>query len=115
MYTAIKITLGILFIACSCGSCSAASCCAPGGGTPTTTDNAKTTDITLNIEGMTCQECVSKVQKSLTSVTNVTKASVSLKDKNVVVSTTDKADADALIKAVEKAGFKATKVEKKKE
>lgn len=115
MYTAIKITLGILFLACGCGSCSAASCCAPGGGTPTTTDKTKTTDITLNIEGMTCQECVSKIEKSLTGVTSVTKASVSFKDKNVIVSTTGEVNADALIEAVKNAGFKATKVEKKKE
>ena len=115
MSSIVKITLGILFLACACGSCTAASCCAPGGNTSTTTDKSKTTDVTLNIDGMTCQGCVAKVEKGLTSLSTVSKATANFKNKNVVVSVKGKVDTKVLIKAVKASGFKASVPDVKKE
>jgi copper chaperone len=61
----------------------------------------------LNVEGMSCTtSCTPKVKKALEEVAGVVSVDVSLDDKSATV--IGQADVDALIKAVENAGFEAT-------
>ena len=60
---------------------------------------------TFDIEGMTCASCVSRVEKALLKVDGVTSASVNLATERATVSG---GNADALLKAVEKVGYKAS-------
>lgn len=57
------------------------------------------------LDGMTCASCVSKVHKALLSVDGVENARVNLAERSALV--TGHASADALIAAVEKAGYGA--------
>jgi mercuric ion binding protein len=62
--------------------------------------------VTLSIEKMVCAVCAYTVKKSLESVAGVSKASVSLREKNAVVVFDDaKTDVNALISATARAGF----------
>jgi mercuric transport protein len=73
-------------------------------------EEAKATlDVKLSVRGMSCGGCVNAVKAALEKVKGVTKADVSL-EKNEAVVTYDsgKTNPDELIKAVEKAGFKAS-------
>ena len=64
--------------------------------------------ITLNIEGMTCGGCVKSVTRILEGVNGVTKAEVSLEQKNAVIEfDPDLTSPAALIEAVEDGGFDA--------
>lgn len=68
----------------------------------------KTTKTTFSIEGMTCKKCVSKIKSALKEIEGVKKVKISLKDKQATVKyDKDKVTIEELIKAVEKAGFKA--------
>ena len=69
----------------------------------------------LEIEGMTCNECATHVQKSLANVPGVAKASVSFEKSEADVCTRPGANVrvEDLLKTVEKAGYKA-KVKKPK-
>ena len=58
---------------------SACLLCSIFGGSDTTTET------TLNIDGMTCDECVSKVESALNETQGVKKAEVSLKNKQARV------------------------------
>ena len=62
---------------------------------------------TLKIEGMSCSHCSSRVENALNAIDGV-KASVNLKKKCALVET-DVPD-EILIKAVEDAGYKVTKI-----
>ncbi len=62
---------------------------------------------TLNVEGMHCQKCVARVTEALEGVEGVTSAKVSLDDANAVVEG-HAYDADALVAAVQGAGFGAS-------
>ena len=64
---------------------------------------------TLNIGGMTCGGCVKSVTRILEGVGGVSKAEVSLENKNATV-TFDPAltNPDALIEAVEDGGYDAS-------
>jgi len=75
-----------------------------GEGSATTT-----LDVKLSVRGMTCADCTGKVKAALEGVPGVTKADVSL-EKNEAAVTYDKGktNPEALVKAVEKAGFKAS-------
>ena len=68
----------------------------------------------LSIEGMTCKECATHVQKALAKVSGVAKASVSFDKSEADVCTRAGSNVrtDDLLKAVEKAGYKA-KVKRK--
>lgn len=62
--------------------------------------------IEIKIEGMTCSGCVSSVQKALQAVAGVEAISVSLEDGLAVVAFDESAcDAEAIIEAIEEAGF----------
>ena len=63
---------------------------------------------TLMIEGMTCAACSTRVEKMLNKVDGVTKANVNLSTNKALVEFPSGAvEVDTLIKAVEKAGYKA--------
>lgn len=61
--------------------------------------------VQLLIDGMTCASCVSKVQKALQSVDGVENARVNLAERSALV--TGDVSHDALVSAVEKAGYGA--------
>lgn len=65
--------------------------------------------ITLHIDGMTCSHCVGAVKRALSAVPGVASADVSLEDKKAVVQLgNDSVDTQALIKAVQDEGYKAS-------
>lgn len=69
---------------------------------------AKAETVILDIEEMTCASCVSRVEKALKSVAAVETASVNLATAKAVVTVLGgKAAVPAMVKAVEKAGYKA--------
>jgi heavy metal translocating P-type ATPase len=61
--------------------------------------------VDLAIEGMTCASCVARVERALRSVPGVTNANVNLATERAHV--TGQADATALIRAIEAAGYDA--------
>jgi Cu+-exporting ATPase len=63
--------------------------------------------IDLQIDGMTCAACVSRVEKALNSVSGVTAASVNLANSRARVSASAGVDSAALIAAVTRAGYGA--------
>lgn len=63
--------------------------------------------ITLNIEGMMCQRCVAHVNKALASVENATEIAVLLEENKATVQG-DAILLDALVAAVEEAGYDVT-------
>jgi P-type Cu+ transporter len=67
-------------------------------------------DINLAIEGMTCASCVARVERALGRVPGVREASVNLATHSARVSI-DGAGGDALLQAVEKAGYEAALIE----
>ncbi len=73
---------------------------------PTTARTAPTT-IDLDIQGMTCASCVSRVEKALGRVDGVTAASVNLATQRARVATNGGVPAGALIAAVTRAGYDA--------
>jgi Cu+-exporting ATPase len=75
---------------------------------PPATSDADVCDLT--IEGMTCASCVSTVEGALTGVPGVEAASVNLANKQARVRLAQKVDPDALVKAVERAGYGAKPV-----
>ncbi len=62
-------------------------------------------EMALSVEGMTCASCVGRVEKALKAVPGVAEASVNLASERAVVRGT--AGAEALIAAVEAAGYDA--------
>ena len=65
----------------------------------------------LNVEGMSCKHCVASVRKALEGLDGVREADVSLDDKKARVELDKDLADEALVKAVEDAGFSA-KIEK---
>ncbi len=67
-------------------------------------------EVVLNVKGMTCGMCENAVRSQLLKVDGVKDAEVSHKEGKAVVKVEEgKAETDELIKAVEKAGFSASK------
>ncbi|RYE54286.1 MAG: heavy-metal-associated domain-containing protein, partial [Hyphomicrobiales bacterium] len=66
---------------------------------------ASPSPVTLDIEGMTCASCVSRVEKALLKVPGVASASVNLATERATVAG---GDTEALIRAVEKVGYKSS-------
>ena len=62
----------------------------------------------LNVEGMSCQHCVAHVTQALEAVEGVSKATVSLDEKNAVVELSSDVADSALVDAVVQAGYEAT-------
>ena len=70
---------------------------------------SKTETLTLHVEGMTCMHCVGHVTEALEGVKGVKKAEVSLEGKSAAVTViSGKTDRDALVRAVEAAGYTAS-------
>jgi P-type Cu+ transporter len=65
------------------------------------------TPVQLQISGMTCASCVARVEKSLRAVPGVTSAAVNLASEQATVEHQPDLDTQALIAAVEKAGYEA--------
>ncbi|MDB5530644.1 MAG: copper-translocating P-type ATPase [Devosia sp.] len=65
----------------------------------------QTRPVSIDIEGMTCASCVSRVEKALLKVPSVTSASVNLATERATVRLADTSNVDALLKAIEKAGY----------
>lgn len=61
----------------------------------------------LKIEGMSCNHCKMAVEKALKRVAGVTEATVDLGKQEAVVG--GSAQRDALVKAVDEAGYKVVK------
>ena len=61
--------------------------------------------VSIDIEGMTCASCVSRVEKALLKVPSVTAASVNLATERATVQLADMSNVNALLRAVEKAGY----------
>ncbi|MGV3615148.1 MAG: heavy metal translocating P-type ATPase [Fimbriimonas sp.] len=61
----------------------------------------------LQIEGMTCASCVRRVERAIAKVPGVTEASVNFANERATVAHSPAVDAQALIKAVEDAGYAA--------
>ena len=65
-------------------------------------------DTDLSISGMTCASCVNRVERVLSRVPGVTGVSVNLATERARITTAAPANLEALIKAVEKAGYGAS-------
>lgn len=64
------------------------------------------TSIQLQIGGMSCEHCVRRVEKALRGVDGVMDAKIDLAAESASVTmAADRADVDALIRAVEDAGY----------
>jgi len=69
------------------------------------------TNVTLAIQGMTCNHCVMRVQKALADVPGVHRAVVTLEPGQAKVEYDGSAStADAMTVAVERAGYSASAV-----
>ncbi len=69
----------------------------------------KTKDVTLNVKGMTCGGCESKVKNVLSALNGVSDVKVSHKDGKAELHLAEgKASVDDLIKAVKTLGYKVT-------
>ncbi|MDX5446079.1 MAG: heavy metal translocating P-type ATPase [Zoogloeaceae bacterium] len=66
---------------------------------------------TLHVGGMTCASCVAHVEKALARVPGVTSASVNLATETATVETAPDVSFDALVQAVEKAGYEVVRDE----
>ncbi len=62
-------------------------------------------EITLEIEGMTCQHCVMRVKKAIDGIDGVSSSDVSTGSARVVYDDS-KTDGSAIEKAVQEAGYK---------
>ena len=67
--------------------------------------NHASAPVSLDIEGMTCASCVNRVEKALLKVPGVETASVNLATERATVAG---GDVEALLKAVEKVGYKGS-------
>jgi copper chaperone CopZ len=74
-----------------------------------TAESGQTEEVVLNIKGMTCGGCASKVKGALSACEGVKDAQVSYQDGKAIVHVEDgSADTHVLIEAVKKLGYKVT-------
>ncbi|WP_081054915.1 heavy metal translocating P-type ATPase [Burkholderia diffusa] len=78
--------------------------------TATTALPAPAASIELDIDGMTCASCVSRVEKALAKVPGVTRASVNLATERATIDAAPDVSASQLADAVRQAGYGATPV-----
>ncbi|WP_081082253.1 heavy metal translocating P-type ATPase [Burkholderia diffusa] len=78
--------------------------------TATTALPAPAASIELDIDGMTCASCVSRVEKALAKVHGVTRASVNLATERATIDAAPDVSASQLADAVRQAGYGATPV-----
>ncbi|PRE62244.1 copper-translocating P-type ATPase [Burkholderia multivorans] len=84
---------------------------APSAMTATPVDHKAAHSVELDIDGMTCASCVSRVEKALAKVPGVTHASVNLATERATVEASADVSAARLAEAIEQAGYRATPVE----
>ncbi|PRE09370.1 heavy metal translocating P-type ATPase [Burkholderia multivorans] len=84
---------------------------APSAATSEPVDHKATHSVELDIDGMTCASCVSRVEKALVKVPGVAHASVNLATERATVEASADVSAPRLAEAVEQAGYRATPVE----
>ncbi|MFL9934531.1 heavy metal translocating P-type ATPase [Paraburkholderia sp. RL18-103-BIB-C] len=65
-------------------------------------------EVVLSINGMTCVSCVARVEKSLNKVVGVSSASVNLATEQATIRALASVSPDALVGAVQKAGYDAS-------
>ena len=70
-----------------------------------------TSEVSLQIIGMTCASCVSRVEKALLKVPGVSSASVNLATERATIKMLAKVPKSALLMAVEQAGYSARMIE----
>ncbi|WP_081051624.1 heavy metal translocating P-type ATPase [Burkholderia diffusa] len=78
--------------------------------TATTALPAPAASIELDIDGMTCASCVSRVERALAKVPGVTRASVNLATERATIDAAPDVSASQLADAVRQAGYGATPV-----
>ena len=61
----------------------------------------------LNIEGMSCEHCITHVKEALEALAGVSSAQVNLKEKNALVEHDDSITIGAFKAAVSEAGYEA--------
>lgn len=64
----------------------------------------------LEVEGMHCGHCASKVENSLKEIPSISKVKVNLDKKQVEVYLTEEVDNDTLINAIEKVDFEVKNI-----
>jgi len=67
--------------------------------------------VELAVEGMTCDHCAVTIQHALAAVAGVERADVSFPERRAHISTTKGATPEALVRAVETAGYRASVIE----
>ena len=72
------------------------------------TDPSHRPPIELDVEGMTCAACVGRVERVLQRVPGVTDAMVNLATRRASVATDAAVPTDALVQAIERAGYHAS-------
>lgn len=66
----------------------------------------------ITIEGMMCEHCKAKVEKSLLELDNVTKVRVSLKDKTATIYSSVSIPDEDIIDTINKLDYKVTSIGK---
>ncbi len=66
----------------------------------------------ITIEGMMCEHCKAKVEKSLLELDNVTKVKVSLKDKTATIYSSVSIPDEDIIDTINKLNYKVTSIGK---
>ncbi len=67
----------------------------------------------ISIEGMCCEHCAARVEKTLSAVSGVVSADVKLKKNIAVVRSREEVSDDEIKKVIEEAGYKVTAIESK--
>lgn len=67
--------------------------------------------ITLDVAGMTCASCASRVEKAINAIPGVQQTSVNLATDSVAVEATSQVQADMIRQAIEKAGYEVPQEE----
>jgi len=71
-------------------------------------EHVHTRPVSIDIAGMTCASCVARVEKALLKVPDVSKASINLATERASVEMGEHGDVEALLQAIEKAGYSGT-------
>ncbi len=66
---------------------------------------------TIRIEGMSCGHCTARVAKALESLEGITSVSVDLESGTAVVEAADAVTDEAIIEAVDDAGYDVLRIE----
>ncbi len=64
----------------------------------------------INIEGMHCEHCSSRVTKALSSIDGVKKVKVDLKKKTAEIDSSIEIDNNTIIEAIDEVGFEVVSI-----